>query len=178
MTTSTAAGPASIVARLTGPVVAAAAVLALDQATKALIVEVVMQPARVIAVTPFFNLTLSYNRGISFGLLDGLLSGVPMVLSVVLLSVAAGILWTATRCRCRLDQMALGAIAGGAVGNALDRVRQSAVTDFLDLHAGGWHWPTFNFADVAICTGAVLLAARAFATPEDTPQHNDRARGT
>jgi signal peptidase II len=178
LTTSTEAGPASVVARLAGPVVAAAAVLALDQATKALIVDVVMQPARVIAITPFFNLTLGYNRGISFGLFDGVLSGVPMVLSIVLLMVAAGILWMATRSRCRVDQIALGAIAGGAVGNALDRVRQGAVTDFLDFHAGGWHWPTFNLADVAICIGAVLLAARAFATPKDTPQHNDRARGT
>lgn len=171
------ARPLSVVARLTVPLGAAASVLAIDQATKAFIIDVVMQPVRIITVTPFFNLTLGYNRGISFGLFDGVLSGVPVKLSALLLMVAAAILWAATRCRSRLDQMAFGAIAGGAVGNAFDRLRHGGVTDFLDFHAGGWHWPTFNLADVAICMGAGLLAARAFAQPVNMTKQSGRDEG-
>ena len=73
--------------------------------------------------------------------------------------------------------MAFGAIAGGAVGNAFDRLRHGGVTDFLDFHAGGWHWPTFNLADVAICMGAGLLAARAFAQPVNMTKQSGRDEG-
>jgi signal peptidase II len=52
-------------------------------------------------------------------------------------------------------------MAGGALGNIWDRWRHGAVTDFLDLHWAGWHWPTFNMADVAITCGVgmILLGA-------------------
>ncbi|WP_411800569.1 signal peptidase II [Azospirillum agricola] len=50
--------------------------------------------------------------------------------------------------------------AGEALGNVVDRLRQGAVTDFLDLHAFGWHWPTFNVADVLIVGGAAAIALR------------------
>jgi signal peptidase II len=58
--------------------------------------------------------------------------------------------------------MALGLIAGGAIGNIYDRMRQGAVTDFIDLHLGAWHWPTFNTADIAIVVGAAILIADSF----------------
>jgi signal peptidase II len=48
-------------------------------------------------------------------------------------------------------------MAGGALGNIYDRVQRGKVTDFIDLHAGSWHWPTFNIADVAIVGGAIIL---------------------
>jgi signal peptidase II len=51
----------------------------------------------------------------------------------------------------------LALILGGALGNVIDRVRFGHVVDFIDLHAGGWHWPAFNVADSAITLGAVLL---------------------
>jgi signal peptidase II len=51
----------------------------------------------------------------------------------------------------------LSLIAGGALGNALDRWRQGAVTDFIDLHWAGYHWPTFNGADIAISAGVSLI---------------------
>ena len=50
----------------------------------------------------------------------------------------------------------LGSILGGAVGNLIDRVRSRAVTDFLDVYWGNWHWPAFNVADIAICLGVFL----------------------
>jgi signal peptidase II len=54
--------------------------------------------------------------------------------------------------------LGLGLLAGGAVGNLVDRVRLSMVRDFIDLHWDEvWHWPTFNVADIAICVGFALI---------------------
>jgi signal peptidase II len=58
----------------------------------------------------------------------------------------------------RLQQLAGAAIAGGAIGNAIDRLRFGRVVDFIDFHIGAWHWPAFNFADAAIAIGAGLWA--------------------
>ena len=53
----------------------------------------------------------------------------------------------------------VGLVAGGALGNVADRLRHGAVTDFLDFHAAGHHWPAFNLADAAIVAGVALLVA-------------------
>ena len=73
--------------------------------------------------------------------------------------IVAGLLVWAMRAAKPLETTCLGMIAGGATGNVVDRIRQGAVTDFLDFHIGGWHWPAFNMADVTIVVGAVLLFA-------------------
>jgi signal peptidase II len=55
--------------------------------------------------------------------------------------------------------MALGLVCGGAIGNLIDRIRSPVgVVDFLDIGFGNWRWPTFNVADIAVTTGAILLA--------------------
>jgi signal peptidase II len=148
--------------RLRLTVVAAAAALLLDQSTRWVILNQVMAPARLIDITPFFNLTLGFNRGVSFGLFSsdealgrGLLVGVSLAIVTWLL------VW-AWRSHHVFEKMALGAIMGGALGNVADRLRQGAVTDFLDLHALGWHWSTFNMADVAITGGVAMLVLRSF----------------
>ena len=128
-----------------------------DQATKWLILTVVMQPPQVIPVTPFLNLTLGFNTGVSFGLFRDVFEDIPWLLAgAKLLIVAALLAWAAFASQ-RSETVGLGLIAGGALGNVIDRARQGAVRDFLDLHAAGWHWPTFNVADVAITLGAALL---------------------
>jgi len=63
----------------------------------------------------------------------------------------------------RVTLLSLGGVAGGALGNAVDRVRFSAVLDFLDLHLAGWHWPAFNVADMAICLGALGIVLKVLA---------------
>ena len=76
------------------------------------------------------------------------------------------------RCAARsLERVALAMIAGGAVGNLVDRLRHGAVTDFVSWHWGAHHWPVFNVADVALLIGAVLLAGASFwrtRTPRST----------
>lgn len=142
----------------------------LDQASKWLILTRVMDPPRVIELTPFFNLRLGFNFGVSFGMGSEMFSDSARWLAAFKLVVATGLVVWAFRTRVRLERIGLALIAGGALGNALDRWRQGAVTDFIDLHWRGWHWPTFNGADIAITLGvvAILIASlgvSAFRSP-------------
>ena len=129
----------------------------LDQGTKWWVLTDLMNPPQVIPVTPFFNLVLGWNRGVTFGLLAAdhpaarwLLSSMALVIIVVLL------VWM-VRDRRPGVAASLGFIIGGALGNVVDRMRHGAVTDFLDVHAAGYHWPAFNLADTAIFVGVALL---------------------
>jgi signal peptidase II len=108
-------------------------------------------------VTPFFNLVLTGNRGMSFGLFNtnaAMNTAVFTILAAVI--VVALILWL-RRAASPMVRLALGLIIGGAVGNVIDRVARGAVVDFLDFHLGTWHWFAFNVADAAICLGVVAL---------------------
>ncbi len=141
---------------------ALAIALAVDFATKWLIVNVVMVPPRTIEIVPFFNLTLGFNTGVSFGMLRDLFGEQPLLLAGITVVIAAGFFVWAVRAAKRVETVALGLIAGGAVGNVVDRVRHGGVTDFLDFHVGDWHWPAFNTADVMITIGVVLLITGSF----------------
>jgi signal peptidase II len=133
------------------------AAVAVDVVTKWLIVNIVMAPPRTIEIVPFFNLTLGFNTGVSFGMFRDLFVERPLLLAGITVLIAAGLFGWAMRSTERIETFALGLIAGGAVGNGVDRVRHGAVTDFLDFHVGDWHWPAFNMADVMITIGVVLL---------------------
>jgi signal peptidase II len=141
---------------------ALAAALAVDFVTKWLILNVVMVPPRTIEVAPFFNLTLGFNTGVSFGMFRELFLDRPLMLAGIKMVIVAGLLLWAMRTPKPLETVGLGLIAGGAMGNIVDRMRQGAVTDFLDFHVGRWHWPAFNMADTMITIGVVLLIAGSF----------------
>lgn len=143
--------------RVAGIVAIAALILALDQASKWLILAVIMDPPRTIPVAPFFNLRLGFNTGISFGMFGDTLERWPELLALFKLAVAGAFMAWASVTPDRLERLGLAMIAGGALGNALDRWRQGAVTDFLDVYWGDWHWPTFNGADIAISLGVVTI---------------------
>ena len=136
--------------------------LAADQMTKFAILEVADDRAWSVTVTGFFNLVLVFNKGVSFGLFGGaglpyqhlILSGIAIVVGLVLLN------WLRQDLGQRLS-LAYALIAGGAIGNAIDRLRIGAVVDFLDLHYAGQHWPAFNVADSAIVIGVLLVIADA-----------------
>ena len=134
--------------------VIAGAVVVLDQLTKWAILTSL---DGAVAVTPFFNLVVVWNRGVSFGMFgsDGALA--PWILSGLALAVVLALLVWLRQVDHPLPGVGLGLIIGGAVGNVIDRVRFGAVLDFLDVHALGWHWPAFNVADSAICIGAAFL---------------------
>ncbi|WP_181378285.1 signal peptidase II [Teichococcus aestuarii] len=131
--------------------------LVLDQGTKWWVLTELMDPPRLIPVSSFFNLTLGWNRGVSFGLLSADHPALPWLLSSLALSVVAGlIVWMARDGRPWMAA-SVGFIGGGALGNVVDRLRHGAVTDFLDFHAAGYHWPAFNLADSAIFVGVAML---------------------
>lgn len=132
----------------------------LDQATKWWIIEHVMNPPRVIEITSFFNVVLGRNTGVSFGLLTGL--GIPpWALALFSVGVAVVLLIWIGRATSPLVLTGLGLVVGGALGNATDRVHHGAVTDFLDFHVAGWHWPAFNIADAGVVCGVFLLVLDA-----------------
>lgn len=134
------------------------AVLTADQASKWWILDVLRLPVRGhVRLLPVLDLTMVWNRGVTFGLLAGLGAWSSAVLAVLALCVVAVLGWWLHRAELRLTAIALGAIAGGAVGNVIDRARFGAVVDFIRAHVGAWSWPVFNLADAAIVCGVAAL---------------------
>ncbi|MBF0561600.1 MAG: signal peptidase II [Alphaproteobacteria bacterium] len=135
----------------------AALVLIADQISKWWIVEKVMQPSHVFEVTSFFNVVLVLNRGVSFGIFNGNSPYNSVILATLALGIALALVWWLRKVTDLATMTALGLVTGGAVGNAVDRIRHDAVIDFLDFHAGTLHWPAFNVADMAVSVGAAVL---------------------
>ena len=142
--------------------VVAGLVIVLDQLSKWAILTLLDDVA---TVTPFFNLVVVWNRGVSFGMFDSASASGPWLLSGLALAVVVALLVWLRRIDHPLAAVALGLIIGGALGNVVDRIRFGAVVDFLDFHALGYHWPAFNVADSAICVGAVLLLVDGLLAP-------------
>jgi lipoprotein signal peptidase len=144
----------------------AALILVADQASKWWILDGIRLPEvrniPLLAAGPFgLDLTMVWNRGVTFGLFSG--AG---ALNHVILAVLSGVIalfllrWMA-RAETRVVAAALGAVVGGAVGNIVDRLRFGAVVDFVDAWAWDWHWYVFNLADAAIVCGVAVLLADA-----------------
>jgi lipoprotein signal peptidase len=149
----------------------AALLLIADQASKYWVLEVINLPQwrniPVIEMGPVgLDLTMVWNRGVTFGLFSGEGSWNHLILAALALVVAGFLLRWLMRSETRLVTYALGAVIGGAVGNVIDRVRFGAVVDFVDVHAWGWHWYVFNVADAAIVCGVLALVADALIRPE------------
>jgi signal peptidase II len=116
-------------------------------------------------LTPFLDLTLRWNRGISFSLFARDSPAAQVVLLTVTLAAACLLAWWLLRSRAALSAAGLGLIIGGALGNAIDRLAHGAVLDYLDLHAFGRHFFVFNIADAAINVGVALLILDLLLTP-------------
>lgn len=135
----------------------AAALIVLDQLSKYWIVYVFELPARL--STPVlgpFHLTFVMNRGVSFGLFRADQDVTRWALTAFSLVVAAVLVVWVRRVDRTIMSVALGLIIGGAIGNAIDRVRYGAVSDFLDFSQAMFPW-VFNVADAGINIGVVLL---------------------
>ena len=109
-----------------------------------------------IELLPFFRIVLVYNQGVSFGMFNGIEYGRYILTAVSALITLILIYWLFTTQEKPLI-LALCLIIGGAIGNMIDRVRQGAVTDFIDVFVGTYHWPAFNIADSAIFIGVACL---------------------
>ena len=138
--------------------VAGLLVLAADQGSKAWILYGLRLPElRTVEVLPVLNLTMVWNQGVTFGLFHQDGAAGPWLLAGVALAVVVALGFWLWRAETRLVAGALGAIAGGAIGNVVDRLRFGAVVDFIHAHAWGWSWYVFNVADAAIVCGVAAL---------------------
>ena len=135
--------------------------LVLDQLSKAAVTASIPLNHGFSVIPGFFDLVHVLNRGAAFGFLNRsdtdwqfwLFFGAAVAVTVIIVNMVRTAKFS------RLLFFGLGSILGGALGNLIDRIRVRAVTDFLDLYVGQWHWPAFNVADIAICLG---VAAAAF----------------
>ena len=140
-----------------GLAVAAITVVA-DQANKAWMIHVYDIGAKgKVTLTPYFDIVLLWNKGVSYGLLpqDSALGRLGLIGFAFAASLAL-IVWLA-RITTPLTAVAIGFIIGGAIGNAIDRMAYGAVADFYAFHAFGLEWYVFNIADVAIVAGVIGL---------------------
>src|SRR5229473_7846993 len=160
-------GRHAMTSRLRPGIIAAVAVLALDQASKLWLLYVFDLPHRgAVKVTPFFDLVLAWNIGISFGWFQNDNAAAQIALMIVkILAVIALAIWM-TRSQTVMATVALGFIIGGAIGNGIDRLAYGAVVDFALFHVqiGGntFNWYVFNLADVAIVAGVAALLYDSF----------------
>ncbi len=135
---------------------------AVDQSTKWLIVNEIMRPPRTIELTGFLNIVLGMNTGVSFGLLGELFADRQVLLAGIKLAIVAGLVFFAWQSESAPERTGFSLMVGGALGNIIDRWRQGGVTDFIDFHWNGWHWPAFNMADVAITLGVGFVILSTF----------------
>lgn len=129
-------------------------VLFLDQTSK-IVLENLLPLGHSVPVLPFFALTHVQNTGAAFGIFaqsNGLFIGLTVVILALLVKMhkelAAQGAWA---------RVGIAFVWGGALGNLVDRIRNGAVTDFLDVYWKTWHWPAFNVADSAITVGVSFL---------------------
>jgi signal peptidase II len=156
----TAAAPVPARSQLRFGLRIALLVILLDQASKWWILGLLQGRAPpVIEILPVFNLVLTWNRGVSFGMFSSAHDIMPYVLVAVALAISGGLLLWMRKVDRLLLALPLGLVVGGALGNVVDRLRYGAVVDFLDVHVGGWHWPAFNVADSAITIGVLAIVA-------------------
>jgi signal peptidase II len=157
---------------MTAVLLLAAAVVVLDQITKAVALDRLALGVPVVLFDQWLSLTLVMNPGLAFGLLGTMppawrwvVAALSLIALLVLARVALRVLPTGGW----PGRLAIGLIFGGAVGNLIDRGRFGAVVDFVDVHWRGWHWPAFNVADSAISIGVLLLAFRLLGERAATP---------
>lgn len=133
-------------------------VFALDQFSKYWLVEIFALPAKApVVITANFSLVMAWNRGVSFSMFAHSAAWMPWMLLAVALIISLILIRLALKTDRTLDRIAYAMVVGGAMGNALDRVRFGAVVDFLYAHIDDLGWPAFNVADSAICVGVGLL---------------------
>jgi signal peptidase II len=136
------------------------AIIVADQVSKAIMMSVLERHPYGIPVLPVFSLVTAWNKGVSFSLLRNL---PPEVLSGFAILVSLALIFWLTKVENRLIGVGIGCVAGGALGNVIDRLtsEKKAVFDFLDFYirTSTWeyHWPAFNLADTGITIGVILL---------------------
>lgn len=146
--------------------------VALDQATKLWITSTMETWSGFVVIPDFFNIVHVLNRGAAWGFLNSESIDWQRPLFIGVTFVALGFITYMLKTAKPSDKWmihGLGLIAGGAVGNLIDRIRLGVVVDFLDFYVGDYHWPAFNIADCALTIGACcIIISMLFSQRNDT----------
>lgn len=110
-----------------------------------------------IDIFSWLSIVRVFNRGVSFSMFSSHSEIMPLILTILTSFISIGIAYWLYREKNSLLKLGLAFVLGGAIGNITDRIRLSAVIDFIDVHVGVYHWPAFNIADSMICLGAALI---------------------
>ena len=150
----------------------ASVVALLDQLSKAWVLSFFGETGcatHYVSVTRFFDLVLTCNTGVSFGLFNRSNLG-SLVFAIAGAAIIVVLLFWLSRVRGNLMAVALGLVIGGAIGNVIDRLRFDGVIDFLYFHAWSWGWPAFNLADSAICLGVAAILLDGMLSRREVPR--------
>jgi signal peptidase II len=157
------------------PVGIAGVVVLVDQLTKLWVLTSFQLHEQKSIIPGFFDLVYVTNTGAAFGILAGNESWLRQLFFVGVALVALIVIvyaYVHLKEEGRIFVFSLGLIAGGAIGNLIDRIRFGSVVDFLDFYVGGYHWPAFNVADSAITVGVGLFLLGTF------QQHREEKKAT
>ena len=114
-----------------------------------------------IQLTPFLNFNLIWNNGIAFGLLSFEQNFYYQIITTIIVIITAIIIWLALKSK-GFEKVGFLMISGGSLGNIFDRMYYSSVIDFIDIHINNFHWFIFNFADIFISLGVIILILLEF----------------
>ena len=131
-------------------------IIIVDFITKKWMLSLLFETPQQIVVASFFNLTPVWNKGVSFGIMSSHPEIIRFIIPVLALLVILYLI-SQIHLQHRMQQIGSAIISGGAAGNVIDRFLYGKVVDFFDFHIGGYHWPAFNIADIAICAGVAIM---------------------
>lgn len=158
----------------------AGSIMVADQLTKAVILKTMQLHESIPVVDGFFSITYIRNPGAAFGLFAQAADGIRTAFFLAVTILALIFLWRIFATlppSARIGRWAVSMVAGGALGNMIDRLRFGEVVDFLDFYVGSTHWPAFNVADSSITVGVGLLIWHFF-RQEGPPEENSRPAST
>ncbi len=130
--------------------------IGLDQISKFIAFKVLFLKNQIIYVNSFLSMRPVWNKGISFGMFQDSGNLGKFLFTFIAISISIWLIWSSRKLS-KFSSLGYILIAGGALGNALDRIFHGKVIDFIDLHYLNWHWPTFNIADSFIFLGVVIF---------------------
>ena len=128
----------------------------LDRLSKVYVINLIEKNQSELFINDFLNITLNWNRGIGFGLLSFDATITYHLISALILLIIIYLIYLMVKSD-KFEKIIFSLIIGGALGNLYDRLNYYAVPDFIDFHLGSFHWFTFNFADIFISVGIIMI---------------------
>ena len=128
----------------------------LDQLSKNWMLSNVFDSQRIIEINKYLNFVPVWNKGISFGMLSNFMN-INFFMIIVTSSIILFLFFWFQKTKNRNLSLSLSLIISGAIGNLIDRLSHKAVVDFIDFHIESFHWPAFNFADIYITIGVLII---------------------